>query len=149
MKPCQNEGTAKCRDTCFDFSLYLCMYCACNGCGKQQCGESNQGMGFICAGGKGGETVPASKRPAAASAFFISRRRRTNLRRPAAGAPKPCGLPKTKSSSGVSSNSSESVEQSTTFQILGQFRNSLRSCVQTDAQKFFLLLYILRDLHCC
>ena len=84
LKPCQNEGTVKCRDTTKGFSFHLCRYCVCSACRKQQGCDGNQGMCFSCAGGKSGETVPVSKRPAAANAFFDSTKRRKILQSPAA-----------------------------------------------------------------
>ena len=90
-KPCQNEGTQLCRDVYKGFSYYLCAHCACGACKKQQGIEAKDGMCWTCGGGKSGEAVPVSKRPAAKALFFQPRKRAKLLQRPAAGAYPPCG----------------------------------------------------------
>ena len=72
---CQNKGTIICRDVYKGFSFYLCEHCACGACQKQQGTEAHDGMCRACARGKGGETVPVSKRPAAKALIFHSRKR--------------------------------------------------------------------------
>ena len=137
QKPCQREGVFRCRDSIYNFAFYLCKHCACDACEKQQGGEAYGGLCFTCAGGKGGEPVPVSKRPAAAKLFFHSRKRAKLLQRPSAGAPKPCGV--SVLSSGVTSGSSECVEPPVPLNIVLNFKQALRRCVPRDAQTFYML----------
>ena len=95
----------------------------------------NKGMCHTCAGGRGSPFVPMSKRPAAAKAFFKSSKRRNILKRPVAGAIKPCAG----ASPNIKARSifSERAPLSLPLKIVLNFKGNLSRLVPCDAQKLF------------
>ena len=47
-KPCQHEGTVKCKDFHYGFTFFLCQACACHSCKKKQGYHHYQGLCQAC-----------------------------------------------------------------------------------------------------